>query len=217
MRIKVLIVAASLASQQRFQASVCACAQMQLVGVAGSCADGQALLDEAAADVVVLDLYPSGLSGLGFLRHASRHHPRSQVLVVTDCADDQQVWAAIEAGAAGYLLRHTVADNICASIHDVQIGGSPMSPEIARRVLQRLRDNLQDAPVAASEGHSIAMTPREIEVLRLLAQGLSFEDMGHTLFLSPHTVVAHVKHIYRKLAAHSRGEAVYKARLARLL
>lgn len=190
---------------------------MQLLGVASNGDLAQALLDQEPADVVVLDLYPLGPPGLGFLRHAARHHPHSQVLVVTDGAEDEQVWAAIEAGATGYLLRHTVADNICASIHDVHMGGAPMSPEIARRVLQRLRDNLHDAPPTAGDGEAIAMTPREIEVLRLLARGLSFEDMGHTLFLSPHTVVAHVKHIYRKLAVHSRGEAVYKARQARLL
>lgn len=219
MRTSVLIVAEAPVWQQRFRASVGACAHMRLVGVAGSCVQAQVLLDLQATDVVVMDLHLLDAQGLDLLHYAAQQHPRSQVLVVADCADDLQVWAAIEAGAAGYLLRHTAADNLCASIQDVMAGGSPMSPEIARRVLQRLRENLHGSATgaAACTAPLAALTSREIEVLNLMAQGLSFDDMGAALFLSPHTVVAHVKHIYRKLAVHSRGEAVYKAQQAHLL
>ena len=219
MRTSVLIVAEAPVWQQRFRASVGACAHMRLVGMAGSCVQAQVLLDLQATDVVVMDLHLLDAQGLDLLHYAAQQHPRSQVLVVADCADDLQVWAAIEAGAAGYLLRHTAADNLCASIQDVMAGGSPMSPEIARRVLQRLRENLHGSATraAACTAPLAALTSREIEVLKLMAQGLSFDDMGAALFLSPHTVVAHVKHIYRKLAVHSRGEAVYKAQQAHLL
>lgn len=101
----------------------------------------------------------------------------------------------------------------------MQAGGSPLSPEIARRVLQRLRMNLHDAtPDTAGTAPVVAaLTEREMEVLRLMAKGLHFDDLGAALSVSPHTVVAHVKNIYRKLAVHSRGEAVYKAQQAHLL
>ena len=106
------------------------------------------------------------------------------------------------------------AGPIAASIHELRAGGSPISPSIARRVLARFRIGAAPAPAAQAvfkDATPSPLTERETEILRLAAKGLSFETIGELTDISPHTVVAHVKKIYRKLAVHSRGEAVYEA------
>jgi DNA-binding NarL/FixJ family response regulator len=140
------------------------------------------------------------------------------VLVVTMFADDTHVLGSIEAGATGYLLKDARATHIAQAIHEVRAGGSPISPSIARRVLARFRlpptapaaNAPAAAPAAGSAGGS-PLTERETEILRLVAKGLSFDTVSDLLGISPHTVVTHVKKIYRKLAVNSRGEAVYEA------
>lgn len=137
-------------------------------------------------------------------------------------ADDEHVLGSIEAGATGYLLKDASAARIAAAIHEVHAGGSPISPSIARRVLARFRGGPAAAAVA---GPAVAVAPaepsplseRETELLRLIAKGFSFDAVAEPLSISPHTVVTHVKNIYRKLAVHSRGEAVHEARQMGLL
>jgi len=138
------------------------------------------------------------------------------VLVVSMFDDDQHVLDSIEAGAAGYLLKDALPESIVSSIRDLRGGGSPISPGIARRILQRFRVALGPArpvpPARNGNGASSSpLTERETELLRLTAKGLSFDTISELMGISPHTVVAHVRKIYRKLAVHSRGEAVYEA------
>jgi DNA-binding NarL/FixJ family response regulator len=129
--------------------------------------------------------------------------------------DDQHVLASIEAGAAGYLLKDALPASIVASIRELHSGGSPISPGIARRTLTRFRLALAPAHGPAPGPRCVTatspLTDRETELLRLTAKGLSFETISELMGISPHTVVAHVRKIYRKLAVHSRGEAVYEA------
>jgi len=133
--------------------------------------------------------------------------------VVTMFGDDQHVLESIEAGAAGYLLKDSMAASIVSSIRELRAGGSPISPGIARRILERFRLTLHPArPVAGAGKPAVSpLTERETELLRLTAKGLSFDTISELMGISPHTVVAHVRKIYRKLAVHSRGEAVYEA------
>jgi DNA-binding NarL/FixJ family response regulator len=179
------------------------------------------MLDAQAPDVMLLDLGLPDINGVEVIRYAAARHPRCDVLVVTMFGDDQHVLSSIEAGATGYLLKDAHAEHIAASIHELHAGGSPISPGIARRVLARFRVGPAPGPgTAASPGAAAPspaaeaqspLTERETELLRLTAKGLSFETIGQLMGISPHTVVAHVKKIYRKLAVHSRGEAVYEA------
>jgi DNA-binding NarL/FixJ family response regulator len=131
--------------------------------------------------------------------------------------DDQHVLDSIEAGAAGYLLKDALPESIVASIRELRVGGSPISPGIARRILDRFRLALAPARASAAPARAAApaadspLTERETELLRLTAKGLSFDTISELMGISPHTVVAHVRKIYRKLAVHSRGEAVYEA------
>lgn len=209
---KVLIVEDEPELLHRFSAAVLADDGLALTAAVSNGASALAVLSATAPDVVLLDLGLPDLDGIEVIRQVARDCPDCDVLVVTMFGDDEHVFAALEAGATGYLLKDVGHERIAASIHDLRAGGSPITPSIARRVLTRLRTTAPapDAPMGQSAQASV-LTPREIELLKLTAKGLSFDNVGELLGISPHTVVAHVKKIYRKLAVHSRGEAVYEA------
>jgi DNA-binding NarL/FixJ family response regulator len=207
--ISVLVVEDEPELMSRFSQAVLNDKRLSLAGAVASGAGAIAVLGSACPDVILLDLGLPDMHGIEVIRHVARHQQQCDVLVVTMFDDDAHVFAALEAGATGYLLKDSGLDRIAAGIHDLRAGGSPISPSIARRVLARLRTEPEKAaPQAAAPA---VLTPREIELLRLTAKGLSFDTIGELLGISPHTVVAHVKKIYRKLAVHSRGEAVYEA------
>ncbi len=215
MSVSVLIVEDGPEFMRRFSDAVLADAGLSLAGAVSTVAAARAMLDATRPDVMLLDLgLPDG-DGVEVIRHAARHHPQCDVLVVTMFGDDGHVLSSIEAGATGYLLKDAMPERIAAAIHEVHAGGSPISPGIARRVLRRFR--VAPEPAAATRAAPPAapdaspLTERETDILRLVAKGLSFETVGQVLGISPHTVVTHVKRIYRKLAVHSRGEAVYEA------
>ena len=196
---------------RRFSEAVLADAGLRLLGAVSTGAAGRALLDAQPPDVMLIDLGLPDVDGVELIRHAARHHPGCDALVVTMFADEHHVMTSLEAGATGYLLKDASVERIAAAIHELRAGGSPISPGIARRVLQRFRV----APVAPvpppQPAPASPLSERETEILRLVAKGFSFDTVGELLGISPHTVVTHVKKIYRKLAVHSRGEAVYEA------
>lgn len=194
-----------------FSAALLADPGLALAAAVASGAAALAVLSAATPDVVLLDLGLPDIDGIAVIRHIAQHCPDCDVLVVTMFGDDEHVFAALEAGATGYLLKDAGHDRIAASIHELRAGGSPITPSIARRVLARLRTAAPAPGAPAGQVAAPVLTPREIELLRLTAKGLSFDRVGELLGISPHTVVAHVKKIYRKLAVHSRGEAVYEA------
>ncbi|MEO9147825.1 MAG: response regulator transcription factor [Burkholderiaceae bacterium] len=205
---------------RRFSDAVLADPQLRLIGAVGTGHAGIALLDSEAPDAMLVDLGLPDISGVEVIRHATRTKPNCDILVVTMFGDDEHVTAAIEAGATGYLLKDASEQRIAAGIHELRAGGSPISPSIARRVLSRFRVGLSansEAPVATPSRpmpltpNDSPLTARETEILRMTAKGFGFDTIGELLQISPHTVVAHVKKIYRKLAVHSRGEAVYEA------
>jgi DNA-binding NarL/FixJ family response regulator len=178
----------------------------RLVAAVTTLAAAQAMIEQAVPDVLVVDLgLPDG-NGTDLIRQAVARRPDCDALVVTVFGDDQHVIGAIEAGATGYLLKDSAPGELARCIRELRDGGSPISPSIARRLLARMR-----APEAKAAPGTSPLTEREAEILRLVAKGLSFADVSGTLGISAHTVVAHVKKIYRKLSVHSRGEAVFEA------
>jgi DNA-binding NarL/FixJ family response regulator len=213
MRTSVLIVEDEPEFMRRFSNAVLADPGLNLVATVSTGRAAKAMLDAERPDVMLADLGLPDINGVEVIRYAAEHHPQCDVLVVTMFGDDQHVLESIEAGATGYLLKDAVAERIAASIHELRAGGSPISPGIARRVLARFRVGSTPAPSPEASPAATAspLTERETELLRLTAKGLSFETIGQLMGISPHTVVAHVKKIYRKLAVHSRGEAVYEA------
>ena len=122
--------------------------------------------------------------------------------------------ASIEAGAAGYLLKDATTEAFLEGIRELINGGSPISPIIARRLLKRFHGESSAAQADAAgedDGPGVALSAREKEILLLASKGFNYPEMGKLMGISPHTVTSHVKKIYRKLAVHSRGEAVFEA------
>jgi len=216
MGIGVLIVEDEPEFLNRFAQAVRSDANLHLLGAVASGSEAIALLDDRVPDVMLVDLGLPDIDGVQLIRHAAARHPGTDVLVVTMFGDDEHVLASIEAGATGYLLKDTSIERIVASICEIRAGGSPISPTIARKVLGRFRA----APAAAApalNGGAVGATEasplsaRETDILRLVSKGLSCAEVGQHLSISTHTVVTHVKNIYRKLAVHSRGEAIFEA------
>jgi len=219
MTTKVLIVEDEPEFLRRFTNAVLTDPNLALAGSAGTGRAAIAMLEAAPPDVVLLDLGLPDISGVEVIREAMRLPNPCDVLVVSMFDDDQHVLDSIEAGASGYLLKDALPESIVSSIRELRGGGSPISPGIARRILARFRVALAPlrlaAPARNGNGNgcdsSSPLTERETELLRLTAKGLSFDTISELMGISPHTVVAHVRKIYRKLAVHSRGEAVYEA------
>lgn len=212
--VTVLVVEDEPAMQQRLCEAVSADSAFSLAGRAGTVAEASALVDRIAPDVVLVDLgLPDG-DGISVILRARAGDPPSEAIVVSIYGDASHVLPSIRAGANGYLLKDASAAEIRGAILQVRAGGSPISPSIARQVLETLH---QPAEKAALEDDSGTLSMRETEILRLVGKGLSFKEVSATLAISPHTVTAHLKRVYRKLQVHSRGEAVYEANQIALL
>jgi len=166
-------------------------------------------------DVLLVDLgLPDG-SGLDVIRAAVGRYPRCEPLVVSVFGDEDNVLASIEAGAVGYIHKDAAPEDIAQTIIEMKAGASPISPMIARRVLQKYRS------LKAGEGQAVQTAPlvvpstllsvREQEVLTLIARGFSYAEIARLKGLSVYTIQTHIKNLYGKLAVHSKNEAVFEA------
>ena len=161
----------------------------------------------AGLGVLLLDIgLPDGC-GLDLLPQVRASVP---VLVTSAIGDEATVVHAIEQGAAGYLLKDSRPRELIAGIVAVLNGGAPISPGVASYLLRRLRNPSRPTPPAANNPLE-ALTPREVEVLRALTRGYSYEEAGELLGISKNTIGQHIKQIYSKLAVNSRSEAVFQA------
>jgi DNA-binding NarL/FixJ family response regulator len=180
---------------------------LQLTGAFGDLRGAlQWLGAHQAPSVMLVDLELPDGSGIDVIRWLRRQAPKTESMVISVFGDEQHVVSAIAAGATGYLLKDASADEIVHGIERLLAGESPISSAIARHLLRRW----QAAPVGSGAAAS-PLTPRETEVLQLIAKGLSYQRIADTLAMSPHTVTTHIKQIYRKLEVNSRGEAVFEA------
>ena len=222
MTIRVLVVEDEPGFLQRFCDAIAAAPGLSLCGSASTLADALDRVDTLAPDVILADLgLPDG-NGVDVIRHAKAADSTCDVIVITMFGDDGHVIDSIRAGATGYLLKDALPGDIANSILQVRAGGSPISPAIARRVLQSFRVSNGAAPGKGiapidAAAHPSVLSERETEILRLVGKGLNFKEVGALLSISPHTVITHIKRIYQKLAVHSRGEAVYEANQLGLL
>lgn len=161
----------------------------------------------AGLGVLLLDIgLPDG-SGLELLPDIAASTP---VLVISAIGDEATVVHAIELGAAGYLLKDSRPQDLINAINAVLNGGAPISPGVASYLLRRLRQPMRPTPPPAIDALE-SLTPREIEVLRALTRGYSYEEAGALLGITRNTVGQHIKQIYAKLAVNSRSEAVFQA------
>ncbi len=155
--------------------------------------------------VVLMDINLPGMSGIECTRLLRNQIPRQQVLILTVYEDSEQIFEALEAGASGYLLKRTTPDQLLQAIVEVSRGGAPMTSEVARKVVQSFRRPLRSA--VATEAR---LTPREEEILKLLAKGYVTKEISDELGISYYTTQTHLKNIYEKLHVRSRTEAVLK-------
>lgn len=159
-------------------------------------------LPEEKVDVVLMDIRLPRMSGIVCTAKLKPLLPDTQILILTVSADSDTVFRALEAGADGYLLKRCTPEELQAAVLDVLKGGVPMTSEIARRVIASFRQRSVKSAVTTR------LTPREEEILTLLAKGFVSKEIAAQLGVSYETVRDHLKHIYDKLHVHSRGEAV---------
>jgi DNA-binding NarL/FixJ family response regulator len=156
-------------------------------------------------DVVLMDINLPGMNGIDCMRSVKDKMPQTQFMMCTVYDDDEDIFSALESGATGYLLKRTSPAQILEAIRDLYNGGSPMSSEIARRVVASVQKRKKlSEPVEA-------LTTRENEILEYLAKGFLYKEIAEKLFISHETVKRHIHNIYDKLHVQSRIEAVNKA------
>lgn len=175
---------------------------------AGNVAEAIALAGQRPADVYLVDLGLPDRDGRDFIRWLVQRQPEALPMVVTVFGDDEHVLTSLEAGAMGYLLKDSPGSEIALRIVELHEGGSPISPSVARSVIRRFVKAAPGLPAVDENPLSL----RELEVLRLIEKGMTYDEVAQVLELSWHTVTAYLRRVYRKLQVHSRGEAVFEAR-----
>lgn len=169
----------------------------------------EALVEGALADVIMLDVELPGMNGIEAVTKIKAVSPSTRIIMLTAFDSHDKIFRAICAGATGYLLKTSSAERIIESIHEVHAGGAPMTPQVARSVLDMFAR-------LAMPHHDYGLTAREQRILELMIQGLIKKEIAAQLSLSYHTVDTHLRNIYAKLQVHTRTGAVAKALKERL-
>ena len=177
---------------------------LQVVAEAGDGAEAQALIESQKPDVAVLDIQMPKASGIEVTRWVRAHQPDVGVLILTAYDDDPYVMAVLQAGANGYVLKTSGADELIQAVRDVDEGKSALDPVIAHKIMTNLFKPAEETKLEP-------MTDRELDVLRLAARGYTNKAIGMQLGISDRTVQGHLAHIFAKLQAASRTEAVMRA------
>lgn len=176
------------------------------------CATGEdalKVLPRHAPDIVLMDIQLPKMSGIDCTAQLKQLLPAVQIIMVTVYEDTDRIYRALRAGACGYLLKRCTPEELIAAVHEVRDGGAPMSREIARKVISSFQEPLTAA--AEVEG----LSPREREILELLADGFPNKQIADRVGLTDGTVRWHLRHVYHKLHVRSRTEAALKFRSAK--
>jgi DNA-binding NarL/FixJ family response regulator len=185
--------------------------------------DAKQLALTHAAQVYLVDLGLPDADGREFIRWIAANQPGASSMVVTVFGDDEHIVSSFAAGAVGYLLKDAPSTEIAQRIAELVAGGSPISPSVARRMLQHFmpgRNSGLSMPaqgMAALQGDPVSLSEREHEVLRLIEKGLTYDEIALALGISWHTVTGYLRRVYKKLEVNSRSEAVFEARQRGLL
>lgn len=180
------------------------------IDVIGEAENGRQAIElsrQLKPDIVVMDVRMPEASGIEATITIREQFPDIQVLVLSAHDDDQYIFSLLQAGASGYLLKTSPASELVKAIRLVHAGESPLDPSIARKVVVRMSKRTSGEGFQDSTG-ATSLTPRELEVLQLLAQGKSNIDIARALYISDRTVQAHLTNIFAKLQVSSRLEAV---------
>ena len=181
--------------------------EIEVVAEAGDGAEAVRAVEAHQPDVAVLDIRMPGVTGVEATRQIKARFPQVRVLVLTAYDDDPYVFALLQAGADGYVLKTASGDELVRAVRTVHGGRTALSPEIAAKVVRRATSGRPEGAADQVE----PLTDREIEVLRLAARGLTNRAIGHELGISHRTVQGHLANIYGKMGVNSRTEAVTEA------
>ena len=183
--------------------------------IVGTALSGEAALEDlerTRPEVILLDLGLPRMSGIDVTRAVKASHPEVEILIFTIFDEEEKVLQAVQAGASGYLLKGMPADKIIEAIKEVRSGGTVIQPNLARRLLRHFQVGEGGAPVPSTvrpeEPATKKLSAREVEILQLIAKGVSNTEAASVLGLSRGTIRTHLEHIYRKLEVTNRVEAV---------
>jgi DNA-binding NarL/FixJ family response regulator len=204
----VLVVEDDEQTREYFVATLEADDTVQRVDKASTFAEGLAHLSADAPDVMLVDLgLPDG-SGIDLIRLARDDSPTTLSMVITALGDEASIFAALEAGALGYLLKSEGPDDLRLAVAQLLEGGAPISPGIASQLLRRFTAATGSPNARASNP---GLTGREREALELIVKGSTYQEVAEAMSITRHTATSHIRSIYRKLEVRSRSEAVYEA------
>jgi DNA-binding NarL/FixJ family response regulator len=181
---------------------------IEVVGEASTGGEAVAGVRRLDPDVVLMDVRMPDRDGIAATRELSQSAAETRVLILTTFEEDQYIFGALRAGASGFVLKRTRPEELIAAVHTVAAGESLLSPSVTRRVIDRMAE--QPAP-EVGDANAEELTPREREVLELLARGLSNAEIARTLVIESSTVKTHVKRILMKLGLRDRVQAVIYA------
>jgi DNA-binding NarL/FixJ family response regulator len=190
------------------------------IRVVGEAANGADALDWVAAlrpDVVLMDLHMPVLDGIGATRRVRVEHPDVQVLALTTFDDDEDVFAALRAGAVGYLLKDVSSDRLVEALLAARRGESVLQPSVAAKVVARFARMTDGEAAPRPQPLVVPLSERELEVLRLLAEGSSNREIASALFLAEGTVKNHVTNLLGKLGARDRTQAALRGKALGLI
>ena len=180
---------------------VCACATAE---------EALKVIPKHQADIVLMDIQLPGASGIECTAQLKQLLPSAQIIMVTVYEDTERIFKALRVGACGYLLKRCTPEELISAVREVRSGGAPMSREIARKVIASFQEPLTSAAEVED------LSPREREILELLAAGRSNKEIADRLGLTDGTVRWHLRHVYNKLHVRSRTEAALKFRSAKV-
>ncbi|MFW7414601.1 response regulator [Demequina sp. SO4-18] len=194
---------------------------IEIVGEAADGADARALVHDHAPDVVLMDIRMPGMDGLAATEQVLAAHPEARVVILTTFDDDEYVYQALRVGASGFLLKSADGDTLVNAVRVVAGGEALLAPEVTRRVIERFAvpSSVSAVEPAPEPGGAYVPPPeaigdlseREVEVLQLIARGMSNQEIAAELWVSPTTVKTHVSHILTKLGVRDRVQAVVEA------
>ncbi len=204
-RIRIVIADDHAIVREGLEAILSAQPDMTLVGIATNGAEVVALAEDLKPDVILMDLVMPKLDGLAAIQSIRAANPDARILVLTSFADDERVFPAIKAGAMGYLLKDTPREGLLQAIHEVAQGQVSLHPTIARRMMREINQP-SDRPFTPE-----ALTERELETLRLIARGLSNQEMAVVMGIHENTVAKYVSAVLAKLHLPNRTQAALYA------
>jgi NarL family two-component system response regulator LiaR len=179
---------------------------IDVIGEAGSGAEAVKMVEERVPDVVLMDLIMPGMDGVEATRLAKNISPRTQIVVLTSYHDDEHIFPALQAGALSYILKDVEMDELAEAVFKASRGEATLHPQVASRVIQELHGRKKDEKTL-----DVNLTKREMEILKVIAQGMSNSEIAEKFVISTYTVKGHVSNILSKLHLADRTQAAVYA------